>query len=287
MVTALDTAAASPYAALLTVTWGVDHTALYTSADVDITIGADTYVSVPRCEIEFEKQHGGVEESPVRLTISNSSEVPPFYTLSLGFAHSDVYVTIEECSTTDPAGTRRTLWVGKIEGKCKVSSKWIEVPIISHKARLKQVILGVPATPTCPFIFGDDATCQKDTSADVLTLKIQTKAVNDRQTRIKLYNSSPDDVTVEPARYRDGYIQHDNLRIQIREVINTELSSRFELARVPPPGWAKDAVVTLHPGCDGRISTCRDIHDNESHFGGIGIAIPATNPIFRHAGPWD
>lgn len=61
-----------------------------------------------------------------------------------------------------------------------------------------------------------------------------------------------------------------------------ESVGRFSLMRQPPAEWAGQAL-TLVPGCDGNIITCRDVYDNEERFTGYGYATPTRNPLYETA----
>ncbi|PCJ18271.1 MAG: hypothetical protein COA96_16760 [SAR86 cluster bacterium] len=61
-----------------------------------------------------------------------------------------------------------------------------------------------------------------------------------------------------------------------------ESVGRFSLTRQPPTEWAGQAL-TLVPGCDGTISTCRDVHDNETRFTGFGFGAPDRQILYETA----
>lgn len=78
-------------------------------------------------------------------------------------------------------------------------------------------------------------------------------------------------------RFERGYLENDDLRIMIRE--QTSLVE-VQLIREPPPEWVPGFKVSVTPGCDKTIETCRAEYDREERFGGNGFAIPRYNPLF-------
>jgi hypothetical protein len=52
------------------------------------------------------------------------------------------------------------------------------------------------------------------------------------------------------------------------------------LREIPPPSWIGE-TITLTPGCDGNLSTCRTVWDNEARFLGLGFSMPTRNPVFE------
>ena len=52
----------------------------------------------------------------------------------------------------------------------------------------------------------------------------------------------------------------------------------FVMNRHPPATWLGQRV-TVAPGCDKTIETCRSRWNNEQHFGGFGFSLPIPAPL--------
>jgi len=93
------------------------------------------------------------------------------------------------------------------------------------------------------------------------------------------------------VRYYDkGYVSFEGLNISIRDWSDPDVT-KFQLVRQPPAHWL-NKTVSVTAGCDKSIDTCRNrfappggppagTTGNEGNFNGIGIAIPAYNPVFE------
>jgi len=270
----LDKEPANLFTVLVTFTYGSAPTVKrYARNSEDITLGSDTFTAAPTLSVELKEQHGGTEDDGAELSVD--AGLAPFDNLTTGEAHSRVAVKIEEADPDD-AGTRRELYYGWIRtvrvapnGRSRLATATIE----GIKSRLK-VAMGVPATTTCAWRFGDDR-CQFDVASERATGTISALQTNGERNRLTInFDGSPD---LDNERWRRGYLEVDGLRIMIRKSFN---DGRFELTRLPPSRWI-NADVTATPGCDKRIATCRDVWDNEEHFGGLGYAMPARNPLFQ------
>ena len=90
--------------------------------------------------------------------------------------------------------------------------------------------------------------------------------------------------TASPDRYfQRGYALLNGLYIPIFDW-NPAAPTQFIMNRQPPQAWIGQ-TVKIAPGCDKTIETCRLRWSNEQHFGGIGYAIPAYNPLIDQPPP--
>ena len=55
------------------------------------------------------------------------------------------------------------------------------------------------------------------------------------------------------------------------------------LLRYPFPGLETGDTVTVYPGCDKKMATCRDKFSNQARFGGFPW-IPSTSPFILGVG---
>lgn len=310
--TALDTSAYNDHAFLMTCSYG-PISILYCNRDQPIVIGSEVFQAAPSLQLEFGKFHGGTNADEVDIKIRRDDEHPPFDALSEGYAHADVRVKIEECDPSDPANTRKELFFGRIGGKGKVKKKVSSFKALGVKAALSQSILGVPALTLCPWRLGDENTCKVDMSDKKKEVFIDEGNVDGKPYRVRLRmleredavflgysedgvlsygcgllsadtttDSSGNMTGIVDAAWRQGYIEDQyGLRIRIRQALGDD---RFDLGRFPPPSWLCGQSLTMVQGCDGLLSTCRDIYDNEFNFGAFGYAIPSRNVLFEEKG---
>jgi hypothetical protein len=281
---ALDKDSASQYTILIQFTWGDSNVARYAQWNSDVAIsGLGTFISEPTLEADVGLQHGGIEDKPSSVKIS--SAVEPIAEIVRGFAHAPVNVVVWQVDPFDPGTTLRELIRGDI-GRVKKNpggvAAIVKFTVVDIKSKLDTQI-GLYTTPTCQWIFGDPLTCQYALAANTKACNItgyQTSARN--EITVGGFSGGAPDLT--NLRWARGYIDVDGLRIMIREVIdNGDGTADIKLGRIPPPSWDGATSVSMVPGCNKQLSTCRDIHDNEANFLAPGISIPAYNPVLATA----
>jgi len=119
MQTSLETASGASYAVLLTLWWDnrpdlflPEITKRYTNWTSELTVGADTFASVPNMEVELGEIHGGTSDKPGKLTISR--EFSPFDELRKALSHPRVNLRVEQCDPLDASNPRRQLFLGSL-----------------------------------------------------------------------------------------------------------------------------------------------------------------------------
>lgn len=80
------------------------------------------------------------------------------------------------------------------------------------------------------------------------------------------------------TRYQRGFVELDDIRVMIRSQVDL---TTVQLNRAPPPEWVQGTLVSITPGCDKTIETCRAEWDNEIKFAGPGYGIPRYHPVFE------
>jgi uncharacterized phage protein (TIGR02218 family) len=185
----------------------------------------------------------------------------------VGHAHSEVTIWISECDPRDIAGTYRKAFMGtvrKITKNPRGATGLVAFEVAGHRYRIA-IPLGLLCDAQCSWAFGD-RTCQVDLSPIRQTGTIT--AINGRVITVSGISSTV-------ARYwLFGYATLENLNLAVVEYTT---GHDLTLSRVPPVSWL-GATLTFTPGCDKSLKTCRNRWNNEVHFGGFGIAIPAYNP---------
>ena len=84
-------------------------------------------------------------------------------------------------------------------------------------------------------------------------------------------------IDTTPLLFNKGYIEFEDIRIKIK-YHNT--GRDFQMSSPPPSSWAGQ-IVAIYAGCDRKLSTCRDIHDNELNFFGVGYSMIDYHPIYE------
>jgi len=77
--------------------------------------------------------------------------------------------------------------------------------------------------------------------------------------------------------YNNGYIEFEGLRIKIA---HWESGAGFSLSEIAPDSWVGE-TVTIAIGCDRTLASCRDIHNNESEFFGLGYSMVDYNALYE------
>jgi len=281
--TTLETDAGAQYAVLVTLSWSnlptvgeAQTVKRYTNWTESLDIngdGSEVFSSVPNMEIKLGDVHGGTQDKPGELTISR--EFSPFDLLRSGLVHPKIKVKVEQIDPSNMLATRRQLFwgvLGKIRANPGGRASLVRCQINGIKAQLKQIRAGIPATPTCQWIFGDPATCGYDKQATKLSgTVLSIGGVN----RVTIQLSVGAGVTPN-GRYRRGTIKVAGLSLAIRQSYD---DGNFDLFKTPP-AWLVGKEAELFEGCDKQLSTCR-VFERESRFMGLGIRIPARQPLFE------
>lgn len=248
------------------------------SSDVD-ALGV-RWTAVPDMEVRVPSNIGTLADKQLELEMKLQSG---FLTdVSGGEPHSPVVVTVREMSiaTDDGSGPQIiTLFAGRlINTRRNPASRTESVRLIAvhSKARLA-IALGMPANHHCVWTFtGRGCAVSPVALAETGTI---TSIIGKVATITGLADHSADTT----GRYwHMGYLEIAGLRITIRDW-QIATPTVFQLAKEPPAGWAS-ASVSVFPGCDKTIETCRARWDNEENFGGFGYAVPAYHPVYENPG---
>mgnify|MGYP001560157274 CR=1 FL=1 len=276
--TNLEIEPASLYSLLLTLTWGVGHTARYCRWNENLIVNGLTYTAEPSLKMSENQQHGGTEDAPLSITLRDSKTT--FNALSLMQPHAKVKATIAFVRVGDDS-TEQEYFYGTISKTTTApngQAGLIKCEISGIKARLK-TIMGMEATSTCQSAFLGDAMCKILTEylqIDCNVTSISTSEPNVVITDAAVGMGDPADELAN-LKWKFGSIKVDGLSISIRA---SRLDGSFELREMVPTSWIGQPA-TLFRGCDRQISTCRDVYDNEENFSGFGFAMPDYNPLLQ------
>lgn len=275
--TSLEIKPASQYALLVTMTYG-SATVRYCRWTEDLTVGSETFTAEPQIEVEVGENHGGTEAKPSKITMPISRA--PFDVLLAGYPFPEVTIKVEQADPTSIALTRRHL----VEGTLIVSIKnpsgrsgIVRASFAGPKKRIQDVQnVSLRLTTSCDVPFGG-MHCRVDASA---WTRVGTVSAIDGNIVTLTIPSVTNPLTELPnARYRRGSIEVEGCRVMLKKS-NEDLS--FELFELAPPTWVGKSM-TIRAGCDKRLSTCKDVWNNEINFVGLGIKIPSRNPLYQEA----
>lgn len=257
---------------LVKFSWG-SSTARYARYDSDIVVGVETYDSLPTLDVDYGEQHGGVEDSPLTVTLPVSSNPGP---LLVGQRIGAVQVDVFECEPEDPAGTLKQTFKGwvSVPSANPVSKIGVmKLTVAGLKARL-DVSLGILIGEKCPWPFGGPI-CGKDLAP------LQVSGVISSVSGSRLRCSSTagiTDVALE-GYWRNGWITVDGYSVKIIDWISPD---SFIMARNVPRSWP-GATGLFTPGCSkligensSEVGSCR-FWGREGRFGGAGTLMPNRN----------
>ncbi len=260
-------------AVLLSFSGGDSSTAYFAKHDEDITYDSNDYIATPEMEFNPLRRTGSLEPETLEITAPNDN--PPFDTLSAYRKHATVSCTVGVCNPDDAAGTYREVFYGKI-GACERidaddDSLW-KFDLRGIKARLNAK-LGFYADNYCQVHLGHTL-CGIDIAAQRETATVTEIGTDNRGNRITVsWSGGTPDLT--DARWRTGALIWNGLVLNILESVG---SSKFDL-ELDPPSAMDGQTVTMEPGCDGTLSTCRNVWANELNFVGFGLDMQDRYPL--------
>lgn len=256
----------------------------YTDWSADVSYDSATWTSKPQLAITFPANTGALDEKALVLEFPlDASANDLFEDLVSGEPFSPVYVTVIHGSLglPDDAGADEHLiaclsWrVVKATKNPTEKRGIVRLEAVSPKSQLK-VPLGVPANYHCAWtLFGTGCDLTRASYVDTGTLTA-IDGTDEKKVTITGVSVSVPGGTPGKTFHR-GYVEKDGIRVPIRDW-SSGAPTTFFLARRPPAAWV-GATVTVVPGCDKTIETCRNRWDNETRFAGLGYAIPDYHPV--------
>lgn len=244
----------------------------FVNVAADVTGTDGIFLAKEDMAINFDAFSGVFDEKPIKIQLSKSGD-SFFDDISNGEPHSPIFLDIWELvDSVDGADEEIKLFTGRVtrvtdnprgkQGQLKIEGRtWkqkIDIP------------MGIVATHQCAWIFtagGCDVVAR--------TFAGTVDSITGFEVTLVAAPSTP--VTFFEREFHRGYMKRDGLRITIRD---WESGAVFKMTKPPPQEWIGEAV-TLVAGCDKNIETCRDIHDNEERFSGIGFAMLPYNPNYE------
>lgn len=248
--------------------------ALYTINDRGKTDeNTDVWASAPEIYGEVSRLAGGAEKEVLSLKMLGTRE--PVSLISDICRKVKVMVTVYE-GREQP---ERIVFAGRLQTikyPTESSDGLVEVTVHGRKSLL-DVVAGVPCLSTCLWTYADH-NCKK-VANPALAVTVTNVNVNGSPVRIRISGLSVVEAA-EAGRWRRAKITVGGLTLGAVDYRQDGATTGFlSLAECPPAAW-EGAAASLLEGCDKTAATCKDIHDNESEFGGYGIASPDNNPTF-------
>lgn len=226
------------------------------------------YDPVPEMSIDLPANTGGIQESPLRITMPLNAFTNA---ISIGEPHARIEVTVTERIMAESDGLAKVHFIGTCDRATRNSQgrrERVRIEVVNVKQELK-VACGIVATAQCAHIFGDQ-NCKKG----VIALRETGTIVAIDGTVLTVEGLVH---TLAPKYWHRGDVTIDGLAIKIRDYT---VGNQMRLVKDPPRSWL-GKIGTFTPGCDGEISTCRTNWANEENFLGLGYAMPAYHPLIE------
>lgn len=245
--------------------------ARYTDWTTEADFAGAKFESVPTMEFKIGRHTAKLDEDSTTITLPQNLAF--IAALVTGEPHSRIRVRIFEVSQIDT-----TQKVGQVIFLGLVSSITKNVDQIENRAQLvctniksrMKVNLGVVASHQCQLIF-----TKKGCNATPFTT---TGEVYDIQ-GLSLFISG-DFSTFNKVVLRRGICSFEGLDVTIRDGDFLVGGAVLRLNRRPPRVWLNQ-VIDIQSGCDRQLTTCRGEYANEDSWLGLGIAMPAYDPLLE------
>lgn len=236
----------------------------------DVTYESITYTSSPALKLSPAALTGDFSSSEYKL--ENIYVTGDLLTrLSSNVPYPKIDVTIRELFYDDEGAVSKVeyLFRGLIyQVNYRRSQNYMEIVVKDYKYYL-DTTGGLPCTEQCKVGYFGDTLCQ----AVVLTEDQVLESVSEFNATV-----ASDLVNTTEYLYNKGYMEYGASRICIKY---HKLGKTFEMSRPIPSYWI-GKTVTLVAGCDKYLDTCRDIHDNEARFLGLGFSMVDYNSQYEN-----
>lgn len=266
MANDLDRSSATRIVTLLEFSWGeVRNYARYCRGQESVTIQGNGFSPLPSIEVDYGEQHGGTQDVAASIVVPEGT-YPINRMIGNRFWPTECRV-IEVDPTDDDsiAATYRVTWFGEVDqttlnpsGRRGLIASTI--PGIKFGMRSR---LGLQVLSFCPFRFGGPG-CRVDLAPYRSVATLSSASGN-----VATISGLPQAGT---ARWINGTVEFNGLELSIVAASGDD----YTLESAPPPEMIGQACVCTF-GCDRTANGCYD----RSRFGGFGIAMPASNPLFE------
>lgn len=265
MTNTIDSKSNKTYANLITFQYGGVE-ANYAAYDSNITVGLITYTGVPEIELSNLTFTSFFDSNYIKMKFPIN--LAPIDQLVRSYPHAKITVLIDEINVDDVT-SKRALFKGQLLNVSKNPNNKADIATltVATAKNLLSIPLGIPATSTCAWNF-----CDSNCKLDMDTLKRNTSISG-----VSGFVLTVADTSLVGEYMHRGYVEKDGIRIAVR-IANANV---LTLIRQPPPEWVSGVAVTIYPGCDKTLATCRSRWGNEENICPLGIAMPSYNPILQ------
>lgn len=245
----------------------------------------DDWEACPSMTVKFPLRTGGFNEQTLDINLPRSEFTD---LISVGEPFPRIRVRVVEFRDNGDEGEQDVMFDGfALMSTRNPNGKFNRVLIRASnlKSQLK-LPLGIPALPTCVWTFmgnGCGVVVPFGGTSGKRIVRGLVSAVSDKTATIvaDYSGSAPWSGAENDRLYTRGFVVKDGIRVGVRDWHAPTNSTTFHMLRKLPSSW-EGAYVLLIPGCDKALATCRDRWDNEERFGGLGIGIPAYNPLIEN-----
>ena len=250
---------------------GEGEVGFFSNSPIPVVFETNTYLPAPSIELDpagitgdFTRTEYTIKRIPTSIPIASA--------LASNAPYSKISVCIREVfyDMTDTEVGMDYLYRGFVYGvESKRSLGLLDLKVKDHKY-YTDTTAGIACTELCaaPY-FGDDNYCRKAVTEE-------SHVIDSVNGSVITLTTPPNDPTTK--LFNQGHIAFGAQRIKIKY---HETGASFQMARPVPLSWAGQSV-TLVSGCDKLLTTCRTIHNNESRFMGLGIAMVGYNPLYEN-----
>lgn len=235
-----------------------------------LEIGTDIYLSCPSMDFELPEATADLSENEGKIK-SLKDSFPLLFKIAAGYPYNKVAVTVTEATLDSSFAVTASNVL--FDGLLYSSHRGLGTGDIDFLLRnwkyYMDILGGVPCTEHCGVKYFGDNICKKGVAS-------HTAQITD---------ITGDGITVSPAPvgvdflYTKGYIALNGINIKVRY---WESGATLQLSSEAPADWLGQ-TISIHAGCDRTLKTCREIHDNESNFYGLGISMADYNPQMERA----
>ena len=242
-----------------------------TNFDQNLTISGGVYLSSPAMDLTQLPSKSGAATAPEGRIDNIITSPSVLANIAAGYPYNQIKVTVSEAELDDTLSVTATQvhFNGLVyQSENKLVSGHINLVIKDWKYYL-DIPGGIPCTENCFVKYFGDALCQ----AAVLSYPVVPSLIDGYSTTIV---SAP---AVVDWFFNKGYFELNGTSIKVKY---WESGNVFITSEAMPSSWLGQ-TITLVAGCDKRLETCRDIHNNEEHFSGWGYSMVDYNPQFEES----
>jgi hypothetical protein len=241
------------------------------------------FLSVPGFSVKLPKNAGVMEKALCQITMPINDTTTAFLSpLSTGLPFANIRVEIQEFIRSSIAGeTSQNLilfdgWVLRTTKNPNNRPGYVRLEARSPKSNLDKP-MGVSCDHECPWTLYEFPCTQGAVGPQKAD---ERKLVTLSSISGKTITVSGDAGLAGSKSYRDGYVERLGARVRVR-AWDSGTPNTLHLNRQLPESWLSQQLI-LVPGCDHSQEHCDGAWGNLDHFGGIGFAIPAHNPIIEN-----